>query len=175
MLNPKMQEALNQQINAELFSSYLYLSMSAYFESQSLPGMANWMRVQAQEELMHAMKFYGFINERDGRVALAAVEGPRTEWASPLEVFEEAYKHELKISGLINRLVKLSHEESDFATHSFLQWFVNEQVEEEAAAKLIIDRLRLVGDNGVAMFMLDNELARRTPAPAGGAAAEAAG
>lgn len=169
MLNPKMQEALNQQINAELFSSYLYLSMSAYFESQSLPGMANWMRVQAQEELVHAMKFYSFINERDGRVLLAAVEGPRTEWSSPLEVFEEAYKHELKVSGLIHRLVKLANEENDYATHTFLQWFVNEQVEEEAAAKLIIDRLRLVGDNGVALFMLDNELGRRTPTPSNGA------
>ncbi len=173
MLNPKMQEALNEQINAELFSSYLYLSMSAYFESQSMPGMANWMRVQAQEELTHAMKFYAFVNERDGRVKLGPVEGPRTEWSSPLEVFEEAYKHELKISGLINRLVKLAIEESDFATHSFLQWFVNEQVEEEAAARLVIDRLRLVGDNGAAMYMLDNELAQRTPAPAGGEATAA--
>jgi len=173
MLNPKMQEALNEQINAELFSSYLYLSMSAYFESQSMPGMANWMRVQAQEELMHAMKFYTFVNERDGRVKLGPVEGPRTEWSSPLEVFEEAYKHELKVSGLINRLVKLAQEESDFATHSFLQWFVNEQVEEEAAARLVIDRLRLVGDNGAAMFMLDNELAQRKPAPAGAEAGAA--
>lgn len=168
MLNPKMQEALNEQINAELFSSYLYLSMSAYFESQSMPGMANWMRVQAQEELTHAMKFYAYVNERDGRVKLGPVDGPRTEWSSPLEVFEEVLKHELKITGLINRLVKLAYEESDFATHSFLQWFVNEQVEEEAAARLVLDRLRLVGDNGAAMYMLDNELAQRTPSPASG-------
>lgn len=168
MLNPKMQEALNEQINAELFSSYLYLSMSAYFESQSMPGMANWMRVQAQEELTHAMKYYAYVNERDGRVKLGPVDGPRTEWSSPLEVFEEVLKHELKITGLINRLVKLAYEESDFATHSFLQWFVNEQVEEEAAARLVLDRLRLVGDNGAAMYMLDNELAQRTPSPASG-------
>ena len=170
MLNAKMQDALNKQINAELFSSYLYLSMAAHFESQSFPGMAAWMRIQAQEELGHAMKFYDFINNRDGHVLLAAVAAPRTEWASPLEVFEEAYKHELKITGLINSLVKLSIDEADFAANSFLQWFVNEQVEEEANANLIVDRLKLVGDNGVALFMLDHELGQRGGAAAGATA-----
>jgi ferritin len=172
MLNAKMQEALNKQINAELFSSYLYLSMASWFESQSFMGMANWMRLQAQEELGHALKFYAFINDRNGRVLLQAVEGPKTEWNSPLEVFEEAYKHELKVTAMINGLVKLALAESDYAGHSFLQWFINEQVEEEAAAKLIIDKLTLVGDNGVALFMLDNELGQRT-ATGGGAGAAA--
>lgn len=171
MLNAKIQDALNKQINAELFSSYLYLSMAAHFESQSFRGMAGWMRVQAQEELGHALKLYDFVNERDGRVTLAAVDAPRTEWSSPLEVFEEAFKHELKVSGLINNLVKLSIDEADFAAHSFLQWFVNEQVEEEAAAKLIVDKLKLVGDNGVALFMLDHELGQRGGASAPAAAA----
>jgi ferritin len=168
-----MQEALNKQVNAELFSSYLYLSMAAWFQSQNFAGMANWMQIQAQEELGHAMKFYGFINDRDGRVLLSAVEGPQTDWKSPLEIFEEAYKHELKITGLINGLVKLALQEGDYAANAFLQWFVNEQVEEESAAITIVQKLKLVGDNGVALFMLDNELGQRTLAPAAGPAGAA--
>jgi ferritin len=171
MLNAKMQDALNKQINAELFSSYLYLSMAAYSESQSFPGMASWMRAQAQEELGHALKLYDFLNERDGRVLLTAVEAPRTEWSSPLEVFEEAYKHELKVTGLINSLVKLSMDEADYAAHSFLQWFINEQVEEESTVVLIINKLKLVGDNGVALFMLDHELGQRSGGSGGQAVA----
>ena len=172
MLKPKVQDALNSQLNAETFSSYLYLSMAAWFESKNFSGMANWMRIQAQEEMTHAMKFYNFINDRDGRILLAAIAQPRTDWNSPLDAFEDALQHERKVTGLINGLVKLSLEESDYAANAFLQWFVNEQVEEEANAVSIIEKLRLVGDNGVALFMLDNELGTRVftpPAPPTGA------
>jgi len=170
MLNAKIQDALNKQLNAELFSSYLYLSMAAYFESKTLPGMAGWMRVQAQEELMHALKFYGFINQRNGRVALTSVDAPQTEWANPLAVFEQSQQHEKKVTGLINSLVELAAAEKDHATEAFLQWFVNEQVEEEASVLTIVDRLKMVGDSPVAYFMLDSVLGQRT-APGPSAAA----
>ncbi len=167
MLNEKMQDALNKQCNAEFFSSYLYLSMSAYFESQSLRGMAHWMRLQAQEELSHAMKFYDFVNERDGRVDLAQIEAPKTPWNSPLDVFEDSYSHERKITGQIDGLVELAIAEKDHATENFLQWFVGEQVEEEATVSTLVDQLRLVGENGVARFLLDGELRQRSPATTG--------
>ncbi|MCK5556801.1 MAG: ferritin, partial [Candidatus Hydrogenedentes bacterium] len=128
MLSEKMRDALDEQLNWELYSAYLYVSMSAYFDSVNLPGFANWMRVQAQEELVHAMKFYDFINERGGRVTLQPVEGPPTEWSSPLDAFENAYRHEQKVTGLINDLVNLAVKERDHATNIFLQWFVTEQV-----------------------------------------------
>ena len=165
MLNPKIQDAFNKQINAEVFSSYLYLSMSTYFDSQNLKGMANWMLIQAQEELQHAMKFLDFINERGGRVLLTQVEGPKTEWNSPLDVFEDAYGHECKVTGMINDLVDLSLSEKDHAANVFLQWFVTEQVEEEASAQEIADQLKLAGDQGGVLFMLDRELGTRTLGP----------
>lgn len=166
MLNAKIEEVLNQQINAELFSSYLYLSMSAYFESQNLKGMANWMRIQAQEENAHAMKLFDFINERGGRVTLAKIEAPQVEWASPLAAFQGAYEHECKISGLINGLVDLAFSEKDHATNAFLQWFVTEQVEEEASVLEIAEKLKLAGDQGGMLFMLDRELEQRALPPA---------
>lgn len=169
MMNPKIQDAFNEQLSAELFSSYLYLSMSAYFESQNLKGMAQWMRVQAQEENMHAMRFFDFINERGGRVLLDKIGEPKTEWRSPLDAFEETCKHESKVTGLINDLADLSLAEKDHAASAFLQWFITEQVEEEATAQEIRDKLRLVSDNPVALFMIDQELGQRTP-PAAGAA-----
>jgi ferritin len=162
MLSKKMQEALNGQINAEMYSSYLYLSMEAYFESISLNGFANWMRVQTQEELTHAMKFYGFINERGGRVALAAIDAPPGEWDSPLAVFEAVYEHEQKVTGLINDLVDLSQSERDHATYNFLQWFVAEQVEEEDNASTLVDEIKLVSDSQGGLFLLDRELGQRT-------------
>ncbi len=165
MVEEKIQAALNKQLNAELYSSYLYLSMSAYFQSINLPGFANWMRVQAQEELVHAMKFYDFVNERGGRVALQPVEGPPTEWSSPLDAFENAYKHEQKVTGLINDLVNLALGERDHATNIFLQWFVTEQVEEEASADEVVQRLRLMGDDGGGLFMLDREMGQRVFTP----------
>jgi len=164
MLSPKMEEALNKQLNAELFSSYLYLSMSAWFESANLTGMANWMRIQAQEELTHATKFFDFILERNGKVTLVQVEAPKTAWDSPRDAFQAAYEHECKISGLINGLVDLALQESDHACNAFLQWFVSEQVEEEASVLTIVDKLNLVGDNSVALFMIDGEVGQRAPA-----------
>jgi ferritin len=136
--------------------------MSAYFDSQNLAGMASWMRIQAQEELTHAMKFFDFINERDGRVLLTQVETPKTEWESPLNAFEEALAHEKMITGRINDLVDLSLSEKDHASNAFLQWFVSEQVEEEATAKSIVDKLGLIGGDPTALYMLDGELGQRT-------------
>ncbi len=165
MVNKKIEGALNQQLNAELYSSYLYLSMSAYFKSLNLPGFANWMRVQTQEELVHAMKFYDFINERGGRVMLQEVKAPPTEWSSPHDVFENAYKHEQKVTGLINDLVNLAVGERDHATNIFLQWFVTEQVEEEASADEVVQKLKLVGDDSGGLFMLDGEMGQRVFTP----------
>jgi ferritin len=165
MLNKKIEGALNQQLIAELYSSYLYLSMSAYFQSINLPSFANWMRVQAQEELVHAMKFYDFINARGGRVMLQQIEAPPTEWSSPLDVFENAYKHEQKVTGLINDLVNLAVGERDHATNIFLQWFVTEQVEEEASADEVVQKLRLVGNDSAGLFMLDGEMGQRVFTP----------
>jgi ferritin len=165
MLSPKVQEALSQQINAELFSEYLYLSMSAYFEAESFKGMAKWMRVQAGEEHTHAMKFYDFVNDRNGRVTLTQIEAPKTQWKSPLDAFEDAYKHEQKVSGLINDLSNLALAEKDHAAHNFLEWFVGEQVEEEANALMIVDQLKLVGDNGTGLYMIDQQLGQRGAAP----------
>jgi len=161
MIDEKMQEAINKQLNAELYSSYLYLSMSAYFQSANLGGFANWMRVQAKEELAHAMKFYDYVNERGGRVILHPVEEPPSEWDSPLAVFEHVYRHEQKVTGLINKLVDLAVEARDHATNNFLQWFVSEQVEEEASADEVVQKLKLVGDDPSGLFMIDRELAQR--------------
>jgi len=165
MIKEKIQDALNEQINAELYSSYLYLSMSAYFESINLKGCANWMRVQTQEELVHAMKFYDYLIERGGKVVLSSIESPPTEWPSPLAIFENAYQHEQKVTGLINELVDLAIAEKDHATNNFLQWFVSEQVEEEASADEVVQKIKLMGDARGGIFMLDRELAQRVFTP----------
>ncbi len=164
-MNSKIESAFNEQLNAELFSSYLYLSMAAYFGSQNLKGMAQWMRMQAQEENMHGMRFFDFINECGGRITLVKIKEPKTEWSSPLDVFEDTCKHESKVTGLINQLVDLVLNEKDHAANAFLQWFVTEQVEEEATAQEIRDKLKLIGDNPVVLFMIDRELGQRA-APA---------
>ncbi|MFH1748484.1 MAG: ferritin [Planctomycetota bacterium] len=161
MLNQKIEEAFNKQINAELFSSYLYLSMAAYCDSLNLTGMSHWMQMQAHEENIHAMKFFDFINERGGRVTLAKIEAPQVEWASPLAAFQGAYEHECKISGMINKLVDLALGERDHAANAFLQWFVTEQVEEESSVLDIAEKLKLTGDNGGMLLMLDRELSQR--------------
>ncbi len=161
MISEKMQEALNGQLNAEIYSSYLYLSMAAYFQHINLGGFAAWMRVQAQEELVHVMKYYDFINERGGRVVLKPVEGPPAEWESPLAAFEAAYEHEQKVSGLINDLVERALEERDHASNIFLQWFVTEQVEEEDTANGVVQKIKLMGDARGGLFMLDQELGQR--------------
>ena len=162
MLSKKMEKAINQQINAELYSSYLYLSMATYFESNSLVGFSNWMRQQAQEELFHAMKMFDFVCERGGRVILQAIEQPPSKWTSPLNAFETVLSHEQKVTGLINNLVNLALDERDHATNIFLKWFVSEQVEEEATAGTLVDKLKLIGKDANGMFMLDTELAQRT-------------
>ena len=156
-----MQEALNKHANAEFYSSYLYLSMSAYFQSLNLTGFAHWMRVQAREELAHAMKFYDHVIERGGRVALQPVEAPPSQWESPLAAFEDAYRHEQKVTGLINQLVDEAVQTKDHATNAFLQWFVSEQVEEEASVDAIVQKLKLVGDAPGGLLMIDHELAER--------------
>jgi len=165
MLNKEMERALNAQVNAEMYSAYLYLSMSAYFQSKSLGGFASWMRVQAQEEMVHAMKLYDFINERGGRVILELIEAPPTEWDSPLATMEAVYEHEQKVTGLINELVELALEKHDHATNIFLQWFVSEQVEEEDSANDVVEKIKLMGDARGGLFMLDRELGQRVFTP----------
>ena len=161
MLSKKMEKAINKQITAEMYSSYLYLSMCAYFEAISLSGLANWMRQQTQEEMFHAMKMYDYVNERGGRVILQAIAQPPSDWTSTTDVFENVLAHEQKVTGLINDLVNLALEERDHATNIFLQWFVSEQVEEEAAAGAIVDKLKLIKDDANGLFMLDRELGLR--------------
>jgi ferritin len=161
MLKKNMLKAINEQINAELYSAYLYMSMSGWCESKDLAGMANWMRVQAQEELFHASRFFDYINDRDGQVLLTAIDGPPTEWKSAINAFEEVLAHEQKVTARINKLVELAAKETDHTTHTYLQWFVNEQIEEEANARKIIGQLRLMGDSGSGLYLLDKELATR--------------
>ncbi len=165
MLSKKMQGVLNKQIVAEIYSAYLYLSMSAYFLSLNLSGFAQWMRAQAQEELVHGMKIFDYVNERGSRVLLDAVEKPPTKWASPESAFEAAYKHEQKVTGMINKLVDLAVAESDHASNNFLQWFVSEQVEEEASADEVVQKLKMVGSAGGGLFMIDRELGQRVFTP----------
>jgi len=160
-IKSKMEQALNKQLNRELYSGYLYLSMSAYFESINLPGFAHWMKKQASEEEAHAMKLYKFIVDRGGRVKLSYIETPKLEWKSPLQAFEDAYKHELKVTDMIHSLVGLARSEKDYATETFLQWFVNEQVEEEESANDIVQKLKMIGDSKNTLFMLDSVLSKR--------------
>jgi ferritin len=157
----RMEEALNKQLNAELYSAYMYLSMTAWFEAMNLDGFASWMKAQALEEMEHAMKFYNFINERGGRVKLMPIEGPPTDWDSPVDVFEAGFKHEQYVTSLINDLVDLAIQEKDHATQIFLQWFVTEQVEEEANFGSILEKLRMVGESPGPLFMMDRELGQR--------------
>lgn len=165
MIDERMREAINKQINAELYSAYLYLSMATYFEHQGLPGFANWMYVQNQEETFHAMKFLRYLVERGGRVELDTIAAPPRDWESPLAVFEHVCQHEQHVTALINELVDLSEEVKDRATFNMLQWFVGEQVEEEANAEALVGSLRLAKDAPTALFMLDRELATRVFTP----------
>ena len=161
MINEKIQQAMNEQIKHEFESAYLYLAMSAWFTAQGWDGMAQWMRVQAKEEQAHAMKFYGHILEREGRLDLAALAKPKTEWSSPQNAFEEALKHEQFITGKINALMALSQETGDFASRSMLIWFVDEQVEEEASASKIVQTLSRIGSSGSGLVMIDRKLGKR--------------
>ncbi|MBI4672808.1 MAG: ferritin [Chloroflexi bacterium] len=161
MLNKNVQSALNEQIKNEVFSAYLYLSMSGYFEAANLPGFARWIRVQYEEELEHALKFFDFVHDRGGRVTLHAVDQPPSDFHSPLDVFQRALAHEQKVTGMINNLYALAVQENDYPAQVLLQWFVSEQVEEEKNATNIVEQLKLVGDNGSALLILDRELGAR--------------
>jgi ferritin len=161
-LSKRMLDALNEQIREELASAYIYLSMAAYFESIDLPGFAHWMRVQTQEEMEHAMKFYGYVHERGGRVLLQAIPQPPAEFAGPAAAFEETLKHEQYITGRIHTLYGLAVEDKDYASQVLLQWFVTEQVEEEKNANEILAVLKRIGDKGQGLIMLDRQLASRS-------------
>ena len=163
MIKESVQAALNGQLNSELYASYYYLSMSAYFHAINLTGFASWMRTQAQEELMHAMKVYDFINDREGEVALTTIAAPKRQWDNSQAAFEDAYQHEKAVTAQIYDLVDLSLKERDHATNTFLQWFVTEQVEEEATASDIVNKLKLVGNDGNGLFILDRDLGTRGP------------
>ena len=161
MINEKIEHAINDQINAEFFSAYFYLSMAAYFESLNLSGFSNWMKIQYQEEISHTMKFFNYINERGGKVILKGVEAPPHSWDSPTHVFEETLKHEEKVTSLINDLVDLSIKEKDHATSNFLQWYIQEQVEEEANVGNILAKLKMIQHSPESLFILDKELGAR--------------
>ena len=168
MLSEKMVMKLNYQINRELYSAYLYLSMASYADAEGLNGFANWFKIQAKEEEFHAEKMYNYVNQQGRRVVLEAIEQPQTDFTSIVGLFEQTLKHEKVVTSLINGLVKLAREENDYATESFLQWYVTEQVEEEANPAEMIQKLKYVGKDGRGLLMLDKELAARifTPPPA---------
>ncbi len=161
MLNEKMEEALNSQLNFEIYSAYIYFSMSAYFLSVKLPGFAQWMRAQTQEEMIHTMKFYDYINEREGRIKLQQIDGPATEWESPLKAFENALNHEKIVTGRINDMVTLAIEVKDQVTNNFLQWYVKEQVEEEESVGGVVEKIKTIGDETSGLQKIDQELSTR--------------
>lgn len=165
MVSKNMEKALNKQLNAELYSGYLYLSMAAYFEDQDLPGAANWMQVQAQEEYNHGMKFYDYLVTRGARVTLTEIEAPQTEWESPVDVFTNVLEHEQKVTSLINDLVDLAIEEKDHATNQFLQWYVEEQVEEEESANEVLAKIKRAEGSPNILYMIDSEFANRVYTP----------
>jgi len=161
MISKKMQAAIDEQINAEFWSAYLYLSMSAYFERQNLKGFANWMKVQFQEETTHAIKFFDYVHSRGGQVTLKPIAAVDTDWKNNVDIFNETLQHEQHVTSLINNLANIAVEEKDHATNSMLQWFISEQVEEESNVEQILVQLKMIGDNGYGMLMLDRELATR--------------
>lgn len=161
MISKPLEAAINAQINAEMWSAYLYLSMSTYCQDAGFPGIANWFSIQFKEEQDHAMILLNYLQSRDGRVLLAPIDAVETEWASPLAAFEATLQHEQKVTSLINNLMALAVEEKDFALQTRLNWFVDEQVEEEENARDLIQKFRLVGDNGYGLYQLDQELAAR--------------
>jgi len=169
MISETMAEALNKQVNAEWYSAYLYQSMSAYATAEGLNGAANWLSCQAKEEMMHGMKIYDYLNSVGARVVLTAIDQPPTDFESVRDIFEQTLAHEQKVTALINGLANLARDERDHATEIFLQWFVTEQIEEEENANDILSNLKLAGNEGGGLFMIDKELATRvfTPPPAG--------
>ena len=166
MISNKLLQALNEQINKELYSAYLYLAMAAYSASIGLNGFANWFSVQVKEELTHAEKFYNYVNQQSGRVVLKAVAQPAQDFSSTVELFKQTLEHEKNVSKIISGLVDLAKKENSYATEAFLQWFVTEQVEEEASATEILQKLNLVGKDGQGLLMVDSQLATRVFIPA---------
>lgn len=167
MLKESLQKALNEQVKNEFYSANVYLAMVAWFEDQGLPGFATWMRAQYQEELDHGLKIFDFILSRDGKVVIEAIDAPPLEYGSPLEAFEAAYENEKKVSRMIDDLYDLANQENDHATQVMLQWFITEQVEEEASTKLAVDKLKLAGSESGALFMLDQQFGARIPGEEG--------
>lgn len=165
MLNKKIEAELNQRINDELYSWYLYMAMAAYFEAKNLPGFTNWMKLQAQEEMTHGMKNYHYLLERGGTVKLQTIEEVPHEWNSVLEVFEQAYDHEQKISAIYNEFMEVAKAEKDHACQIYIQWFINEQVEEEANVNAVVERVRMAKDSPGGLFMIDQEMGKRQLAP----------
>ncbi len=161
MINSKVEVALNDQIRKEFYSSYLYLSMAAHFASMNFNGFAHWMKIQANEETKHGMKIYEHLHARGGKIILQQIDAPQSNWKSVKEMFAQAYQHEQMVTESINKIMELARSEKDNATEVFLQWFVNEQVEEEAGANEILQKLQLMGDNAPALIMLDAEVGKR--------------
>ena len=171
MLNKKIEEAINAQINAEMWSAYLYLSMAAHCHAIGQPGMAKWFEVQFKEEQDHAKILFNYVISRNGNVTLKVIDAVPTEWNSILDVFESTLAHEQKVTAMINDLFALTTQENDYATQSMLKWFIDEQVEEEENAQTIIDNIKMIKDNGYGIYMLDKELGARTytqPSPLAG-------
>ena len=161
MISKTIQDAINDQINKELYSSYLYLAMSSYYAESNLSGFASWMRVQSTEEYAHAMKFYGYVIERNGHVNLDAIDKPLAKFKSPVDVFKQVVEHEQKVTGMINKLYELAIKEKDYPTQIMLEWFITEQLEEEKSAGDILEQLKMVGDSPVSLIMMDRQLAAR--------------
>jgi ferritin len=161
MLNLKVQDAINEQIKNELYSAYLYLAMSAHFEAESLAGFAKWTRMQAEEEVEHAMKLFDYVSERGGRVTLQGIDQPPIDFGPPLEVFEMIYAHEQKVSSLIHKLYETALLEKDYATQVMLHWFIEEQVEEEDNASLMVDQLKMAEDHQMGILQLDHQAGKR--------------
>ncbi len=161
MLSNNLQNAINEQIKNELYSAYLYLAMAAWSEERNLGGFAHWMRVQAREETGHALKFFGYVHDRGGKVVLQAIEQPPSEFTSSLTMFQQTLEHEQKVTALINNLYKIAVQDNDYASQAFLQWFVNEQVEEEKSATGIIEILKMAGSSGPSLLMANAQLGAR--------------
>ena len=163
MLSKTLEKALNEQVNSEYYSAFLYLSMSSYFESVNLLGMAAWMRMQYEEEIIHAIKIFDMIVEMEGKVELKPIDGPPKEFKSPLDVFTKSLEHERKVTGMINNIYSLARKENNYAVQSALQWFIDEQVEEEKSALEIVQQLKMIGDETTPLLMLDSKLSSREP------------
>jgi ferritin len=161
MLKTNIEKAFKDQVNKEFYSAFLYLSMASHFENTNLKGFSNWMKIQFQEEQIHAMKFFDYIIERNSKALLTTIKAPKTFWKSPIDVFEDVYNHEVQVTKSIHTLFSLCQKENDHASCNFLQWFIQEQVEEEASSLEILEKLKLIKNDGAALFILDKELKLR--------------